>query len=232
MHMAGQGEGTRQRLVEHLWRGQDPLRGFPANLFEPDLQGWNSEHQYLAESIQQLCPAVIVEVGVWKGSSTIFMAQTAKSLGLSTVVIAIDTWLGSHEHWLHEPYFAEMSFFHGYPALYYKFLSNVVRADVADHVLPIPIDSVNAAEILRAFGVSPTMIHLDGAHHYDSVLTDLRLWWPAIAPGGVLIGDDYHGDGYTWPLVQQAFDDFFTPLGLTPIEHTIGKCRIVKPLVP
>jgi hypothetical protein len=94
-----------------------------------------------------------------------------------------------------------MSFFHGYPALYYKFLSNVMRAGVADHVLPIPIDSVNAAEILRAFGVFPEMIHLDGTHQYDSVLTDLRLWWPAITPGGVLIGDDYHGDGHTWPLV-------------------------------
>jgi hypothetical protein len=64
---------TRQVIIDRLWRGNDPCRGFPPHLFEYDLQGWNSQHPYLRECIQSLRPQVIVEVGVWKGGSTVFM---------------------------------------------------------------------------------------------------------------------------------------------------------------
>src|SRR5437016_4087354 len=144
-------------IIDRLWRGRDPLRGFPGNLFEYDLQGWNSQHAYLNDTIVLLRPSVIVEVGVWKGGSTVFMANAVKNLGVASVVIAVDTWLGSSEHWLTD-LFSEMSFINGYPALYHKFLSNVIRAGVADYVRPIPIDSLNAAEILKALSVAPKII--------------------------------------------------------------------------
>ncbi|HWB51991.1 MAG TPA: class I SAM-dependent methyltransferase [Stellaceae bacterium] len=216
---------VRHMLVEKLWRGSDPFQGFSANLFEYDLQGWASQHAYLVEAIDLLRPSVIVEVGVWKGGSTVYMAQAAKKLGLTTVVIAVDTWLGSSEHWLNSDFFSEMSFISGYPALFQKFMSNVIRSEVSDHVLPIPIASIGAAQILSSLGVAPEVIHLDAAHDYDSVTADLRSWWPALAPGGLLIGDDYPG----WTSVQRAFDDFFGALGLTPLENDGTKCRVRKP---
>jgi hypothetical protein len=218
---------VRQMLIDRLWRGYDPFRDFPGNLFEYDLQGWGSQHPYLTEAIELLRPAVIVEVGVWKGGSTVFMAQAAKALGLATVVIAVDTWLGSKEHWLNPNHFSQMSFLSGYPALYYKFISNVIRAEIRNHVLPIPIASIGAAEILRSLGVTACLIHLDGAHDYDSVTADLRAWWPLLAPGGVFIGDDYLPTG-GWVSVRNAFDDFFGALGLT-IENLHAKCRVRKP---
>jgi hypothetical protein len=49
-----------------------------------------------------------------------------------------------------------------------------------------------------------------------------------LAPGGVLIGDDYLDTGM-WASVRLAFDDFFGALGLTPIENIAGKCRVRKP---
>jgi hypothetical protein len=217
---------TRQMIIDRLWRGCDPLRGFPGNLFEYDLQGWNSQHAYLSDTIASLRPSVIVEVGVWKGGSTVFMADAVKKLGLASVVIAVDTWLGSSEHWL--TYFTELSILNGYPALYHKFLSNVVRAGVADYVIPVPIDSLNAAQILSSLGVAPEIIHLDGGHDYESVMADLRAWWPVLAPDGFLLGDDYFTEGM-WPTVRQAFDDFFGPLNLVPIENVWGKCRVRKP---
>jgi hypothetical protein len=164
---------------------------------------------------------------VWKGGSTVFMADVAKRLGLPTLVIAVDTWLGSSEHWLHSNLFSEMSFLNGYPALYNQFLSNAIRVGVANYVLPIPIASLGAAEVLTSLGVTASIIHVDGAHDYDSVMADLRAWWPLLAPGGILIGDDYLPDGY-WESVRRAFDNFFGGLGLS-IENDAGKCRVRKP---
>jgi Methyltransferase domain len=223
----GNARQMRQMLVDRLWRGNDPLHHFPGNLFEYDLQGWNSQHSYLAEAITELRPPAIVEIGVWKGGSTIFMANEAKSLGLDSVVVAVDTWLGSSEHWLTDN-FAQMSFLNGYPALYYKFLSNVIRAGVTKYILPIPVDSLNAAEILKSLGFKPWIIHLDGGHDYESVTADLRAWWPLLVNGGLFIGDDYFTTGM-WIDVKRAFDDFFRPLNLLPLENMNGKCRIRKP---
>lgn len=220
---------TRQAVIDRIWRGADPMRQAPQNLIEFDLQGWNSQHHYLAEAIRDVRPTVVVEIGVWKGGSTVFMAEQMRQAGMPAVVIAVDTWLGSSEHWMVPEYFNSMSFMSGYPALYHKFVSNVIRAGVADHVVPLPLDSLNAAQLLRGVGITPTVIHIDGGHDYDSVMADLRAWWPALTPGGLLIGDDYFEDG-RWATVRAAFNDFFAPLGISTIENIEGKCRIYKPV--
>jgi predicted O-methyltransferase YrrM len=218
----------RKAVIDRIWRGQDPFLQVPSNLIAFDLQGWNSQHPYLEEAIRARQPPIVVEIGVWKGGSTVFMADRMKALGHSAVVIAVDTWLGSSEHWLVEEFHAQMSFMNGYPALYHKFAANVLRAGVADHVVPLPLDSLNAAQLLRHMAIGPAMIHLDGGHDYDSVTADLKTWWPVLLPGGLLVGDDYFTNGQ-WPTVKAAFDDFFAPLGLGAIENQGGKCRIPKP---
>lgn len=219
----------RQAVIERIWRGADPMHGFPGNLIEFDLQGWNSQHPYLQEGIISVRPTVIVEIGVWKGGSTVYMAEQLKRAGMEAVVVAVDTWLGSSEHWLTPEYFVGLPFLHGYPALYHKFASNVIRAGVGDHVVPLPLDSLNAAQVMRGHGITPAMIHLDGGHDFDSVTADLRAWWPVLAPGGLLVGDDYFEDG-RWATVKQAFDEFFGAMGITAIENKDGKCRITKPV--
>lgn len=217
----------RRMLVDRLWRGYDPLRDVPGNIFAQDLQGWNSQHPYLAGAIRERRPSIIVEIGVWKGGSTIHMANVLKELGMKGVVIGVDTWLGSSEHFYARSR-AEQQFFNGRPGLYYTFLSNVKRMEVGDFVLPLPLDSLNAADLLKRLKIRPEVIHLDGGHDYDSVMSDLRAWWPALAPGGLFIGDDYFTDG-VWETVRRAYDDFFGALSLSPVENTNGKCRITKP---
>jgi SAM-dependent methyltransferase len=225
--VGGKMNSIRQAIIDRIWQGKDPLHGFPGNLIEFDLQGWNSQHPYLTASLSEVRPQVVVEIGVWKGGSSIFMAKHLKESGLPAVVISVDTWLGSSEHWTNPEFFDDLCFVNGYPALYYKFISNVIRTDVADHIVPLPLDSLNAAIVMRRVGVTPGVIHLDGGHDYDSVIADLRAWWPVLAPGGIFVGDDYYDDG-RWPTVRQAFDEFFAQLDLK-IEYDSGKCRIRKP---
>ena len=55
----------------------------------------------------------------------------------------------------------------------------------------------------------------------------------ALAPGGVLVGDDYFkkpliGQG-KWPEVRQAFDEFFAANAHTVFESSDGKCYVGKP---
>jgi hypothetical protein len=219
---------TRDTVIEKLWRGHDPLLDIPDNLFELDLQGWNSRHPYLAEAMAEVGEGVVVEVGVWKGGSAIFMAETLKAAGRDAALIAIDTWLGSSEHWLTPDYFKQMSFLSGYPALYHKFASNARRSGVGDYIVPLPLDSLNACHVLAGLQIRPAVIHLDGAHDFNSVSADLRAWWPLLAPGGLLVGDDYFTTG-VWASVRDAFDTFFGAMGFPALENRGGKCRVRKP---
>ncbi len=45
------------------------------------------------------------------------------------------------------------------------------------------------------------LIFIDARHDYDSVLEDIRLWWPRVRPGGILAGHDFN---HKWPGVERA----------------------------
>ena len=218
----------RDEIVRKLWRGKDPFRSSRADDGMPDLQGWGSEHKYLTDAIETHRPSIVVEVGVWKGASVIRMASRLRDLAIDGVVIAVDTWLGSWEHWGDDGWFRELGVLESDRSIVTTFLRNVRSACLENYIVPLPLDSVNAAQVLRHFNIVPDVAHIDGGHDYAAVLADLKQWWPLLKPGGLLIGDDYRA-GNNWPGVKRAFDDYFRPLGLIPLENTQEKCRVSKP---
>jgi hypothetical protein len=219
---------ARDKVLQSLWRGQDPFAGFPRHLYEVDLQGWGDQHRWLTETIAELRPLCVLEMGVWKGASVVRMAATLRDLRLDAVVIAVDTWLGSSEHWLHD--FDQLGIEGGRPGLQKKFMNNVQSEGLADYVVPLPLDSLNAAALLAQHGIMPDIIHLDGGHDYPIVLADLHAWWPLVNPGGALIGDDYYNTG-DWPGVKRAFDEYFAEHASGRLEFGGSKCRIRKPAI-
>lgn len=62
----------------------------------------------------------------------------------------------------------------------------------------------------------PGFVYVDADHRYESVLTDLRAWWPWVIPGGVLAGHDYMPDHAG---VIRAVDEFAGTCGL-PVQVT------------
>jgi predicted O-methyltransferase YrrM len=216
-------------VLDAIWQGKDPLSDFPFGSHPVDHQGWNSDHRYLIRAIDETAPKIIVEVGVWKGGSVKTMAARAKELGLDCVVVAIDTWLGSSEHWLNADERSQLRFLNGYPRLYHTFVANVIDKGLQDYVVPLPLDSINALHLLRAKHIFPDVVHIDAGHDYQSASSDLRNWWDSLADGGVLIGDDYYTDGVTWQDVRRAFDDFFKDRADIRIEASDGKCFVRKP---
>ena len=220
----------RKTLIDKLWRGKDPFDSFGAG--DVDIQGWSgSDHPWFAETIRELQPRLIVEVGVWKGASVMHMADAlwrasvddyGQPVSDTGVILAVDTFQGSAEHWLGEH---RVPMRNGRPVLYDQFARNVVAADAQDYVVPLPIDSINAAMVLTDLGVSVDMIHLDAAHDAMSVSMDLQAWWPLLRSGGVLIGDDYDP---AFPGVVMAFDAFAERQGVL-LECSAPKVRLRKP---
>ena len=92
---------ARLSVIDKLWYGRDPFLNFPGSAYTVDKRGWNSAHRYLSEAIEDIKPKLVIEVGVWKGGSSMTMARKMRDLHLDSVVISVDTWLGSSEHWLH-----------------------------------------------------------------------------------------------------------------------------------
>jgi hypothetical protein len=224
---------VRQEVLNKLLYGRDPLKDFPESRFAGDLQGWHSDHPYLARAIREAQPSIVVEVGVWKGASVVTMVKEIQRLGLDAVVIAVDTWLGSSEHYLWEKFIPDLDFEFGYPRLYHKFASNICREGVAGLVVPLPLDSLNAFQLLKERGIRPDVLHIDAGHDYQSVMADLKAWWPQLNSSGVLVGDDYFkkpivGAG-KWPEVRQAFDEFFATTRHANFESGEGKCYVGKP---
>jgi len=71
------------------------------------------------------------------------------------------------------------------------------------HVVPMVGTSIVGARYLFATELTPDWIFVDSAHEKDETYTEITLFWHALAPGGVLFGDDY-----TWVSVRTDVDRF------------------------
>ena len=216
----------RDELLSTLWGGSDPFADHTAFEGRVDHQGWASDNPMLRQTIRKVRPRTVIEVGVWKGGSVLTMADEIEILGLDAVLIAIDTWLGAADHWWQPEWKASLRIENGYPTLFKTFAANVFDWTKQHIVLPLPLDSLNAADLLAYYKIAIDVAHVDGGHSFESVMADLRTWWPIIQPNGALIGDDYHPIGVeVWPQVRAAFHEFFKT---DAIDNIGGKCVIGK----
>jgi hypothetical protein len=151
-------------------------------------------------------PKIILEVGSWEGRSTLSWAEIAKRN--NGVVICVDTWLGSTEHyenllpnseWERNRLFLE----DGYPSIYKTFVTNVRAYHYQDHVIALPLDSHQAFILIERLKINPDITYVDASHDYDSVLSDLRA--AQRVNSKIICGDDYH---YMDDQVKRAVDDF------------------------
>jgi hypothetical protein len=199
-------------IAEHYGLpGPEIYHEIEAMKLETDLHGWHSAHPLFRELIMSLDETLpgglreIAEVGSWKGASAIHMAKQRRSISPNPFrVICVDTWLGSLEHWVlrAKPEMA-LPRWRGYPQLYFQFLHNVHAEGCGDVITPVPLPSTIGAQLLARLQIQPQLIYLDGSHAYTDVRADLAAWWPMLAPGGVMFGDDL-----AMPGVGQAVKEF------------------------
>lgn len=175
------------------------------------VQGWttayyeNSLREYLQQQpTNKSC--LIVEVGTWLGASAIQAANIVRDLNRNDVILCIDTWLGSPEHFLSMPKQ------NGFPQIYGEFLQNVVNHGHQDRILPLPLPSLQAIQVLRSlYPKGADVIYVDAAHEYLPVYLDIVHYWDYLKVGGRYLGDDYTEN---WPGVKQAVNQFATERSL------------------
>ncbi len=146
--------------------------------------------------------AVLVEVGCLLGRSTCYLATKIRESGKAITVYAVDTGRGSPSDvtgWEIAP-----SLGGEYAGTFHR---NLIGCGLTDLVVPIVTESTRAARLFPPGSVDFAFI--DGDHQYESVLADLRAWWPKVKPGGLLAGHDYRR-GDRWGVwVSAAVHDFF-----------------------
>jgi hypothetical protein len=177
--------------------GPVPVQGWVTDYYPASLKEYLSRRPIDEE-------LVIVEVGTWKGASAIQAANIIRDLGRRDVVICVDTWLGSPEHFRGMPKKA------GFPTIYYEFLQNVVNHGHTGRILPLALPSLQAVEVLKVIlsdRSGADVIYIDAAHEYLPVYLDIMHYWPLLRSGGRMLGDDYTQH---WPGVRQAVDQYFS----------------------
>lgn len=147
------------------------------------VEGWTSFEEVWAlhEAARCSAPAarnfIVVEIGSWKGRSTVALALGLKARGNGTLY-AIDPHTGSHEY-------IEI---YGAVDTYETFIANLKSAGVLDLVEPIRSTSHSARD--RFTDSSVHLLFVDGSHEYADVITDIHDWTPALADESVVAFND------------------------------------------
>lgn len=135
-----------------------------------NLQGWNGDHPFITKLTEYVKPNTAVEVGSYLGLSANNIASTMKKNDKNSVLICIDTWLGSYEH------FESISYEGGISSLYDQFVSNMIACGVGDMVVALPTTTRIGAGLLRKYGIRPQMTYVDASHDYKSIVEDIELY--------------------------------------------------------
>lgn len=142
------------------------------------LEGWYRNARPIEKLFRHHRIRVAIEVGCWLGLSTTHIAKLLPQYGK---LYAIDHWEGS----------AELQSHPSLSTLYEQFLSNVIWTRLTDKIIPMRMNSVDGPPAIGELEIVPDLIYIDASHDFDSVWTDLNIWFPLVKGHGILCGDDW-----------------------------------------
>ena len=166
-----------------------------------DVPGWLTDEE--GEALYELAKActgrgAIVEIGSWKGKSTICLGLGSRA-GAGGRVHAVDP---------HADY------------RFGDFRANVERAGIADLVTPIAAMSQSAAD---DFHEPIELLFVDGSHEYDLVLEDFEKWVPKVVQGGWVAFHDTTWTAGPRKVVGQAV---YRGRGFKDVRFVVGSLTV------
>lgn len=147
------------------------------------VEGWLSDAQgralYTAAS-RVRGRGAIVEIGSWKGRSTVWLAHGAQRAGAR--VTAVDPHVNSRE----DPDASTLA----------AFKANLARAGADGNVDALVMTSAEAARALRG---EVELLFVDGDHSLEGARADAVIWLPRIIEHGIVMFHDVATSGYSGP---------------------------------
>lgn len=168
-----------------------------------DVPGWLTDEEGEALfDLARRCTGrgAIVEIGSWKGKSTICLGLGARA-GEADRIFAIDP---------HADY------------RFGDFKANVERAGIADLVTPIPSLSQAAA---GGFDEPIELLFVDGSHEFDLVLEDFEQWVPKVVEGGWVAFHDTTWTAGPRKVVGQAI---YRSRGFDDVRFVVGSLTVAR----
>lgn len=202
-------------IGSELYYGQCPMTrvDISGEIFEElessllNVEGWLSleEARFLCEAAANAAD-YIVEIGAFRGRSTIALALGARKSG--SMVYSID------------PHVEFVGVFGGRfgPADREAYYRNVINSGLTMFAALVNLPS---AKVSLAWDRPIGLLFIDGDHRYEAVRTDMQSWARFVREGGLIIFDD------ALDLVSGPFQVFYEAIG-TGLYHevpAVGKLR-------
>lgn len=153
------------------------------NHFYEDLEGWfNFKPQY--EMVLDRIPdnGTIVEVGSYLGKSLAYLVVENINQKKNLKIHSVDLW-GKQEFGTYNRE-KDLNLFKD---TYDKFLENT--NNIKEKFIAHRMISWEAANLFEDNSID--YVFIDAAHDEHSVYKDICAWWPKVAHGGIIGGDDY-----------------------------------------
>jgi predicted O-methyltransferase YrrM len=181
-------------------------------LLTGEVEGWSYRQDLaLLYQLARHVPGdgVILEIGSYKGMSTIALAYGARHGGRERVH-TVDPHTGDRQalEWTGVDEIRSEE----------DFRRNIRKAGVEDMVVAYTMRSNELAE--RWSGEPIRVLFVDGWHSYDAVTDDIRHWAPLVTPSGVVVVDDYYNYDEVHAAVSDARDL------LPPVQRRAGRMRL------
>ena len=144
----------------------------------------------------QTLPGRVVEIGSFKGKSTVWLAKALELSQKDEKVVAIDPHINTGETGV-VPIYDEKS-------SYDAFLQNVSRLNLSRWVEPIVATSETAS---KNWNEQIRFLFIDGSHLYEDVKLDLILLEPWVSIGGIICMHDTRVNS-SHVGVRRAMDEY------------------------
>jgi len=143
---------------------------------------------------------ICVELGVWRGE----FAQHILSILNPQKLYLVDPWQSQSDEQYNRAWYScsqdEINEIHG------EVLKRFEKEIETGQVEVCPITSLKASSLFEDEYFD--FIYVDGNHLYDFVKNDLKLYFPKLKSGGIIMGDDYNIEGWWDNGVKRAVDEF------------------------
>jgi MMP 1-O-methyltransferase len=168
-----------------------------------DVPGWLSDEE--GEALYELARActgrgVIVEIGSWKGKSTICLGLGSRA-GSGVPIFAIDP---------------HADYRHG------EFKDNIERAGIADLVRPLKGLS---QLVVDGFDQPIELLFVDGSHEEDDVREDFEKWVPKVVEGGVVA---FHDTTWHRGVRRVVAEKIFGSREFKDVRFVIGSTTVAR----